>query len=262
MTASKTALTATSLAFALMFGGGAYLYLHLGSIAQQVAQRLASETLGVTVTIGKLDVSLQERRAVAYNLKIGNPPGYSGKDAMSVGRITIALGDVSKELITFKDIDVDHTAINLEVRPEGTNLGTIKSMIKTAPHQEPPADVKPLRVILDRTALTSAQLIPTVTLVGDEALSSVTIPDIVLSGIGQKENGVLAREAIAQVWNGIMRHVEKAASEAGFYEGLSPEALEKIGKEQIDNLQVDSLQDNLQKDLGNFGEGLKNPLGE
>jgi hypothetical protein len=256
MTASKTALTATSLAFAMIFGGGVYLYMNLGSIAQQIAQRLASETLGVTVTMSKLDVSLQERMAVVHNLRIGNPDGYKGKDAMTISKISIALGNVSKELITFKDISVDKTHVYLQVTPQGTNLSTIKNQIKTLPAQAPAADVQPLKVILSRTGLMSAQLHPTVTLLSEEALAAVTIPDIILTGIGEKENGILAREAIAQVWNGIMPHVEKAASEAGFYEGLSPDALKDMGVGKIEGLR-----ENFKKDLDEgLGGVLKNPF--
>ena len=152
MSATKTVMTGTSLAFALVFGGGVYLYMNLGSIAERYIEQIASETLGVAVTIGKLDISLQDRNATVHNLKIANPPGFKKSHAMEVSKISVDLENVSKELITFKDISVDKTFVYLEVTPNGTNLNTIKKGIKVSEPQGEP--VQQPKVILRRTALT------------------------------------------------------------------------------------------------------------
>ncbi|MEZ5918438.1 MAG: hypothetical protein R3D66_00425 [Alphaproteobacteria bacterium] len=47
-----------------------------------------------------------------------------------------------------------------------------------------------------------------------------------------------------------------AANRAGFYEGLSPDALQEIGVGQIQKIKGD-----LQKEIDNLGDGLKGLFG-
>jgi len=260
MTASKTALTGGSLAFALLFGGGLYLFMNLSGIAERYIEKIATETLGVRVSIGKLDLSLQDRRAVVHNLKIANPSGFKNKDALTVSKISVTLGNVSKELITFKDISVDKTNVYLEVKEGGTNLSKIKNQIKVAPAKAESESQAP-KVILKRTAITGAQLHPTITLLKEQDLKTVSVPDIILTGIGEKQNGILAREAIAQVFQGVMKKVNAAAGNAGFFQGMSAEGLKDIGRSQVNQVK-DQILNDVKDATGSVGDSIKGIFGD
>ncbi len=248
MTLSKSALTVTSLAMAMLFGGGVYLMMNMNIIAKNYIEREASKTLGVNVTIGQLDITLQERSALVKDLIIGNPEGFEKPYAVKVETINIALGNIAQQLIEFKDIDVGKAEVNLEVRENVTNLTAIRNRIKVEP-KDPTAEVA--KVIIDKLTLSQAQIRPGVVLFTQEELPPVLVPDIVLTAIGEKENGVLVNEAIAQIWAHVTKKLESQAMKSGLLEGMSDEALQNMGqgfgqrmKEQVQE-QVDSIGEGL-----------------
>ena len=62
MTVSKSVLTVSSLAFVLIFGGGVYVLTQINELAKPLTEKIASDVLGVAVTIGEMDIRLKERR--------------------------------------------------------------------------------------------------------------------------------------------------------------------------------------------------------
>ncbi len=257
MSATKTVMTVSSLTMALLFGGGVFLFMNMGAVAKHVTERIASDTLGVRVQITQMDLSLQDKTVSVSGLRIANPPGFKKTHAMTVGNISIALNSISKELIHFKNIAVTDTDVNLEVREGTTNLNTIKKQMKSKPQETQEGAQEQIKVIIDRMAITQAQLNPSVVLFSEQDLTSVAVSDIILTGIGRKENGILAREAIVQVWNGISRAVNKSANSAGFYQGMSPDAVKDMGLSQ-----VQQFKDQLKKDVETLGDGIKGLFGE
>ncbi|MCB1532291.1 MAG: hypothetical protein KDJ35_05415 [Alphaproteobacteria bacterium] len=238
MSVTKTLMTVGTVGFLAVFGGGVYVMMNLGSIAQQVTERYASQTLGVDVDISSMSVSLQERTAKVVGLTIGNPPGFDKPHAVRVEEIDITLGSISKELITFKDIVVRGTDVNVEVKEQTTNLQTIQKNIKPAP-KEPAVEAsgaEKLKVIINRLELAGSQVNPSVTLLSAQDLSPVTIDQILLTGIGQRENGILVRDAMAQVSRQLLKKFSDAAANGGFYQGMSSEALQEMGVSQINQI--------------------------
>ena len=71
----------------LIIAAGIFLYFNFGGIAKTLAQKIASDALGVSVRMTSLDISLEERTAVVNNLRISNPPGYDGAHAMTAEKI-------------------------------------------------------------------------------------------------------------------------------------------------------------------------------
>lgn len=211
-------------------GGGVYVFLNLNTLAKPVTERIASETLGVRVSIGSMDIALQDKRVSVSGIKIANPRGFKKPNAVTIDQVSITLASISKELIRFKDISVGGTQAYLEVTEKGTNLQALQKGIKVQPKPEGKADIK---VIIDRLAVRKAKLNPSVTLLAQQDLQSVDVPDVTLRAIGKKENGVLASEAIAQIAPVLLKSFSKAAGNAGFYQGLSKDTLKELGAAQV-----------------------------
>lgn len=214
----------------LLMVGAAILYLNLGSIAKTVAEKIGSETLGVKVAIGNIDIKAQDKSVTVHNVRIANPKGYSQPYAMKIGLINIAMDSFSKELLVFNDVTVKGSELFLEVNKNGTNLSDLKANIKrteTAPTEQATKKNEPPKVILQHFLLADAQLHPTVTLIKKD-LKDITVPDIKLTGIGQKQNGVLAKEALTQIWDKISSTAVNASANAGMLEGISSEGLRNI----------------------------------
>lgn len=231
MTLTKSAMTVTSLATAMLFGGGIYLFLNLGSIAQNLAEEYASRTLGVKVTIGRMDVSLQNRTIDVSNLKIDNPEGYGGAHAATVKSIHIQAGALGKELLEFKDVRVEDTDIYLEIKPGATNLTDIRKNLNENVGASPTQGEQAVKVILERMLLTGT-IHPNVTFLERE-LQPFALPPIELSGIGRGQNGVLVGDAIAQVWKAVSRESIRAANQQGALAGVDVGVLRDAGMADI-----------------------------
>lgn len=249
MSTAKSALTVGSLATAMLFGGGIYLYMNFGSIAKNLAEKYATQSLGVKVSIAKVDVSLKERVIQVSNVRIANPKGYKNPHAASIENIRIQAGNLSTELLEFKDVSVQGTDVYLEVKPTSTNLTDIRKNLNTNAGSNESQGAKAIKVILDKMVL-NGTVHPSVTLF-DGDIAPVKLPEIRLRGIGRNENGVLVGQALSQVWKEISKQTIMAANKNGYLQGLSGDALKEVGIGQVQimkdkvNEEVDKLKDGL-----------------
>ena len=211
----------------LVIAGGVFIYLNFGGLAKSLAEKIASDALGVKVAISSLDISLEKRTAAVNGLKISNPPGYEGRYAMTAEKIIIGLNTASKQMIDFNDINVVDSVVNLEVTPNGTNLTDLKELAMQRKQKESVGS-EAVRVIVRKMAIGASTLNPRVTLLPGQDLGSIKIPAINLSGIGEKENGILAKEAIVQVVTKYIGVAQREANQAGLMKGLPADELKKI----------------------------------
>ena len=259
---AKASLFIFSSLVLLLVGGAIYLYINMDSLAKQLTEQVASDALGVNVRIGEMDIVLEEKKIVVRNLRIANPKGYENSEAITVDYITIAGESFSKDLLTFSLVSVNGVNIGLEVGQGGTNLSDIKDNIgadssssgqKSSGSSKSKAD--DIKVIVKKFSLTGAQLKPSITLVGAD-LATVTVPDIKLRGIGERENGIVAEEAIAQIMSAVLKQFNQSASGAGFLEGLSVDILKDMGVSSI-GVFKDNLKEVYEKDFDGLKQGIK-----
>ncbi len=273
---AKVSLGLLSFFVLLIVIGVGYIYVNMDNMAKNFAEQAASDALGVPVTIGKMKILLENKKVIVSNIAVSNPKGYSKPNAITINEITVTGESFSTALLTFANISVDGTAVNLEVNEKGTNLGDLKkraeqksvsskptnSSAKQSSEDKPKHDnkQKDLKVIVKNFALTSAQLTPSVTLLGNNDLATVKVPDIHLSGIGEKENGILAEEAIAQIMNSVLERFNESSNSAGFLEGLSLDSLNAIGVSTGEVFQK-NLKKSYKKEVKKFKKGFQDLKG-
>lgn len=233
MSAAKTTMTAASIGFALIFGGGVYLYMNMDSIAQKLSEKYASEALGVKVSIGSMKISLQERRITVGHVKIDNPPGYSNSHVVTVGEINVAAGALTKELIELKDVSVKDADIYLEVTPKGTNLSDIRNNLNRDTGENSGAGQQALKVILNKLVM-GGTIHPSVAIPGVK-VEPFSLPALELSGIGGA-NGASPGEVMAQVWVPLSRAVLNAANQQGYLQGLNADVLKDVGVGKVEEV--------------------------
>lgn len=224
-------------------GGAGYVLYNLNTLAKPISERIATKAIGTRVSIGNMDIALKDKTVTVSNIRIANPPGYKKPHAITIDAITIALNSAGKELVNFKDIKVSGTNAYLEVTPNGTNLQDLQKRMKAGKSNTKTS--KAIKVIIDRIATSKATLHPSITLLGEQDLKPITIPALNLRGIGKKQNGVLAEDAVKQIMTPLLKSLSKSASGAGFYKGLSADTLKDIGEGQIK-----SVKDKIGKELG------------
>jgi hypothetical protein len=118
-----------------------------------------------------------------------------------------------------------------------------------------------IKVIIDKMAMSGAQIKPVHVLFAEGELPMVNVPPIALSGIGTKENGVLANEAIAQIWTHISKKIETQALQAGLLEGVSDEALKDMELGFGQRFQ-DNLKETVQEKVDTLGKNIDSIFNE
>ncbi len=244
---------------------GVAVYINMGSLVKYAAETVATDALEVPVNIGQVDVNLEEMTVGVSDIKIGNPKGFKNKNAIHIASLDIKARSMTREILLFSSIDVGKTDIFLEVGENGTNLGTIhKTVSSKGNSQSQPAnnsgDAAQVKVIIDSFLMRQASITPAVTLT-DKDLGTITMPDLQLTGIGEKSNGVLAREAIADILQKVTHVAVDTSFKSGFLEGLSGSAMQdlrnRMGIKGSLQKAVDGVKSDAQ-DLGNkVKEGVK-----
>jgi len=231
---TKSIFTVSTIAFALVFGGGIYLLSQINNLAKPLTERIASDVLGVSVTIGEMDIRLKERRVYVRNIDIANPDGFSNPHAIEIDTVTVALAAIAQDSVDIEDVSVDGTDIYMEVKPSGTNLSVLQNNLKRSKGDGPVEST--IKVIIKRFKLDGATLHPSVTLLSNKTLDPVKLSPVVLTNIGSGDNGVLARDAMAQIMGPILRDAAQKAADSGFYKGLSADKLKEIGIGEFDQI--------------------------
>lgn len=240
----------------IVVAGAIYLYSNMNTLAKQFAEQAASDALGVPVSIGEVDISIENQKVVVKSIKISNPQGYSKPYAVEVAYVAIDAESLSKELLNFSDVSVDGTTVNLEVTGQGTNLSDLKNNIEQGQGAEAPdPHANPIKVVIQKFSMTKAQLNPSTVLLKKD-LPSVTVPDIHLTGIGQKEGGVLAQDAIGQIMKAVLAKFNSSANYAGFLDGLSLDVLNQMGVSTGEVFQK-NLKKSFDKDVQQLKDGIR-----
>lgn len=217
--------------FALIIVGGIIFAMNFSSVAKSLAEKVATNTLGVSVSINDLDIDFQERKITLSGIAVDNPRSYNKFDnALELSSVSIDAKSFSKELLEFDDISVGTTNVFLEVNNKGTNLGTIKDNLNTK-KPDTKAEEKAqeaIKVIISKLNLGNTNLYANVSAISKDDMK-MSLPTISLSGIGERSNGILAREAIAQVMDKIINVASSTAAKEGLFKEIGPQQLESLG---------------------------------
>lgn len=231
----------------LFLGAGIWLYINLDQIGKIVAERVASDAMGVDVTIGSLDVGVQDKRIEVRDVRIDNPAGYDKPHIITVDALEIQAGDLSRELVEFDDITASGTNVYVEVKSGTTNLHALRDQVDgiaqkreveaaqtgSAAAQTKVDASETIKVILRKLSLSGATIHPSVTLIDSQDLRPLDLGTITLSGIGTRENGVLAKDAVSQISQQLLTQFNERAASGGFLSGLSADNLREMGVNQV-----------------------------
>ena len=250
-------IAGAALVLALVAGGG-WHYLENRDPLRGAAARAASAALGVPVTIGRLTVDAPTGNVVAADIRIANPPGFGGGPAITIAQIRMDAAPGGPPL-SFSTVSVTGAVIALAVQPQASNLSVLRRGVNPAASAPAaPGDPAPPRLSARRVEVADALLRPAATLRPAE-LAAVTIPDIVLRGAGDNEAGGLwPSEAAAFLFDHIARNASEAAGQAGFFDGMSPEALAAMRQDLAPpGGLLENAVDTVKRDVGALTDGIR-----
>ena len=232
MSKAKTGILAAGVLLAVVIAAALYYFVLAGGGLKGDIERVASATLGTPVTIGKLSVDRGTGTYIADMVAIANPPGFGNRSAITIKQVRVITRTGAPGMVAIAEANFTGTEVFLEVQPQATNLSTLRRNVnRAASVNELAAPKQPWKTTVNRAEMADARLLPAATLQPAEA-QVVTLPDIVLRGLGDKTQGVLLSEALGQGFEHLLRVASQAAGQAGFFGGMQPEAL-KAMQEQL-----------------------------
>lgn len=201
---------------ALLAAVGIYLYNNLDAIVTRAAEKIASDALGVQVSIGGIDVDLAAKKVEVSGIKIANPPGYRNAHIITAEALMVGLNTASKELIDLDNIEVEGSVVNLEVNAKGMNLTDLKNLTERKEQKESVGSEQ-VRVIVKHMTIGASVINPSIAGI-DKELPPIPVPAVSLSDIGQG-GGAPAGKVIQQVMTRYISAVGSAARKGGILPG-------------------------------------------
>jgi uncharacterized protein involved in outer membrane biogenesis len=201
-----------------LIGGGWFVYRNMFDWARIQAEKVASESLGVKVTIGSIGASFRDKSVSVKNIKIGNPKGFDTAYAVKLGDIQVVADVLSRDKVVIKKVLVSDNNINLEMKGASSNLNALQSGIKKSgkptasekTSKTPTLNIKDL--VIDKSSINfQSDLV--------KNNGEVVMPTIHLKNVGQDNNQASA--VVAQITRAVLNEALTAAARSGVLQNLS-----------------------------------------
>ena len=240
----------------LVVVAAAILVFQVNTVVTEAVETLGPEYTQSEVSLGDVDISLLSGNLSLSDLKVGNPVGFTAPDAFTLGKIAVDLdiNSVTTDTIVINSIEVAAPQIVFEQAANTSNLQALQRNIEQAvgpaSNTESESGAAKKMIIRDFKVtnggiLVSSELLPDKTL-------DVTLPDIHLTGIGEKPNGATAAEVAELLLGKLTREAKKAVANSGALGELKNQAKERLEeqkqklddkKEQLQDKAKDKLKD-------------------
>ena len=196
---------------AFVFAAGLILLVSLSGGLKALVESLGSQMTQSQVSLASVDVSPFSGEGRFQGLVIGNPQGFETPQAFSLGEISFTLDNNSLTTDTLVLISVHIVApqVTLEPGRNGSNLDQLQKNIASYLESSASEDSEPSRkIVIQDLLITEGQL--SYGLIGGKTLD-LRLPEIHLTRIGTRDQGVSVAEAIAKIITAISNGAAKAA---------------------------------------------------
>lgn len=195
------------------------LPLTIGPIVKTAASVGGPKALGVSVSVGDVKLSPLSGSLVISQVKVGNPKGYSEKDAFAVDKVEVGLNIKSllSDTILIKKIQIDAPAISFESKDGKSNFDAMLSNAKKSSEEEKAKKSTEKKagkkVVIEVFSLNNGKVSYASALTMGKALT-IPLPSVTLHDIGKKSGGTSFVDALTEVMNGILGGVTEAVTGA------------------------------------------------
>jgi len=182
----------------------AFFWLNSGvkSAVQTVGPRMTK----TAVAVNGVSLSLFSGSGKMSGIAVGNPEGYKGAHAVTVGAVStsVRLSTIFSEPLVIESIHVDAPEVTYETGPGGNNLACIQKNIEDYCGSEGKSGRK---IIIRDLRITNGKVRLSPELFMGQSVP-VPLADIHLTGVGEKSGG----ETLSEVMTEIMGPLSKALS--------------------------------------------------
>lgn len=218
----KKVLSFTALGLiGLLVAIAAYLYFSFSTLVKSGVETYAPRYTGTAVQLGGVQASLWGGSVAINDFLIGNPAGFNTSHAFRVGTVSVIVdrGSLRSDVIRIREIVIDRPDIIYELGGGSSNLQTIQNNVQAAagapgtrPAQEaaaPPSEGR--KVVIENLHIRNAQVALSAGMLQGRRIP-LPVPDLHLTGLGEKENGVLMADVARQVMDRLTSSITGAAS--------------------------------------------------
>ena len=217
----------------VVVGAVTYLVLNSGSLIKTGLEEYGPGALGADVNVDEVNLSLADGSAQVLGFEIGNPAGFVGPHAMKLDEIKVVLDaeQISEELIVLKQIVIDGADVAAVAKGQRTNFQQLLENVEKAVGgsdggASDTSSAAGPKFIVDRLDFTNASASLSSDVLGEVA---VELPDIRLTDIGRKSNGVTGAELAQQ----ILKPVTDAVTREAVAQGLDIEGVKQRARERV-----------------------------
>jgi uncharacterized protein involved in outer membrane biogenesis len=241
------AVIAITVTILVLMGIGTWLLAsNINSIVKDVIEDVGSETLGTTVSLENVVISLKDARGALLGLNIANPKGFDSPHAFQLGSIEVDLDakSLTGDEVVMPSIIIDQAALTFEQSGKTNNLQTLLDNLEsgdTSGSDDASSDAaEDVLIVIEELQLNGASM----TVISDQLSKplSLTLDDITVRDIGRRGAAVTPDQAAEQIIKPVLKQAEKAALNA-VKDKLKEFAKEKA-KEEKGNF-LDSAKDKL-----------------
>jgi uncharacterized protein involved in outer membrane biogenesis len=214
----------------------------LGDIVKKGVETVGPQITRVSIKLDVVHLSLWTGAASVRGLIVGNPEGYQTPQAISAGTIAVGVKPLSvfSDKIVLRSLRVESPEITFEGGLGGNNLSKIMDNVNAAAHTAAQTDnpvstnttarARPSKKFeVDDLLITGAKVHVSLTNLDGKA-TTLSLPPIHLTDLGQNEDGITATELTRSVLDAMVTATIKAVAQAGVDKGISKGA-NKISKE-------------------------------
>lgn len=227
----------------LVLGAILSLPVTIGPLVKSAAAAGGPKVLGVAVSIGDVKLRPIAGQLIISDLKIGNPEGYSEKDAFAVKTVDIDLNTMSilkGDVIHIEKILIEAPEISFETKDGKSNFDTMMSKAQTAETTEKSKETKDTpetkakkKVVIDEFILNGSKVSFSSKITFGKPVT-IPLPPVTVHDIGKESGGASMIEAlnqvIASVVGGLKDAITKMATgSVDALKGVSKGATEAVG---------------------------------
>ncbi|MCC3860288.1 AsmA family protein [Pseudemcibacter aquimaris] len=201
----------------IAIGAGAAMYLSSnadGMIKDSVVQ-YTPPVIGADVELANVNLDPANGVASLQGMTIGNPEGFTSDHLFKMDELLVKmdvnLENLTSDVIRINEVRLDGADMIYEIGSNGNNVSQIQENIDaylTSMGIDTNSESEK-KFIIDDVYVNGTNVKIASDLLGGKGVG-FSLPDLHLSGIGEKENGVLASDAIKQIWGAISGSVSKA----------------------------------------------------
>lgn len=213
----------------LAIAGAAYYFAsNLDSLVKAVVERYGSEATQARVTLKSVELKPTSGSGSLSGLVVGNPKGFSGAEAISLGdiRVTLDIASLQSNPIIIKDVQIIQPSISYEYASSGGNLEIIQKNVQAyaakfgSGQTEPKvgtastgeASKQPERkVIIENLVIRDGKITASHAALQGRTISA-GLPTIQLKDIGKGNNGATPAEVTEKVIGTISAQASRVAT--------------------------------------------------